>query len=114
MNRLFEIVYILLKKKCITATELAEKFEVSVRTIYRDLDALSLAGVPIYTKKGRNGGIYLLDNYVFDRSLVSKEEQKDILAALESMEEVEKGSAEAILSKLSSFFQVGQIGRAHV
>lgn len=108
MNRLFEILYILLQKRCVTAKELAERFEVSIRTIYRDIDALSLAGVPVYTKKGRNGGIYLLDNYVFDKSLVSKSEQRDILAALESMAEVEKGSTDAILSKLRSIFQMGQ------
>lgn len=108
MNRLFEILYILLQKRCVTAKELAERFEVSIRTIYRDIDALSLAGVPVYTKKGRYGGIYLLDNYVFDKSLVSKTEQRDILAALESMAEVEKGSTDAILSKLRSIFQMGQ------
>ncbi|WP_455715855.1 helix-turn-helix transcriptional regulator [Anaerosporobacter sp.] len=108
MNRLFEILYILLQKRCITAKELADRFEVSVRTIYRDIDALSFAGVPVYTKKGRYGGIYLLDNYVFDKSLVSKSEQRDILAALESMAEVEKGSTDEILSKLRNIFQMGQ------
>jgi len=57
MNRLIEILYILLQKKSITAKELAERFEVSVRTIYRDIDALSLAGVPVYARKGRYGSI---------------------------------------------------------
>jgi predicted DNA-binding transcriptional regulator YafY len=108
MNRLFEILYILLQKRCITAKELAERFEVSVRTIYRDIDALSLAGVPVYTKKGRQGGISLLDNYVFDKSLISETEQRDILAALGSMAELEKGSTDATLSKLCSVFQMGQ------
>ncbi len=108
MNRLFEILYILLQKRSITAKELAERFEVSVRTIYRDIDALSLAGVPVYAKKGRYGGICLLDNFILDKSIVSETEQRDILAALESMAEVEKGSTDAILSKLSSIFQMGQ------
>lgn len=108
MNRLFEILYILLQKRSITAKELAERFEVSVRTIYRDIDALSFAGVPVYARKGRYGGISLLDNFILDKSLVSKTEQRDILAALESMAEVEKGSTDAILSKLSSIFQMGQ------
>lgn len=108
MNRLFEILYILLQKKSITAKELAERFEVSVRTIYRDIDSLSLAGVPVYARKGRYGGISLLDNFILDKSLVSETEQRDILAALESMAEVEKGSTDAILSKLSSIFQMGQ------
>lgn len=108
MNRLFEILYILLQKRSITAKELAERFEVSIRTIYRDIDALSLAGVPVYARKGRYGGICLLDNFILDKSLVSETEQRDILAALESMAEVEKGSTDGILSKLSSIFQMGQ------
>ena len=59
-SRLFKIVYHLLDKGRATAPELAEKFEVSVRTIYRDIDALSGAGIPIYAEAGRNGGIYLI------------------------------------------------------
>lgn len=49
VNRLFRIVYLLMEKKCITAKELANRLEVSERTIYRDLDKLSLAGIPVYT-----------------------------------------------------------------
>lgn len=52
-GRLFKIVYHLLDKGRATAPELAEKFEVSVRTIYRDLDAISAAGIPIYTVQER-------------------------------------------------------------
>lgn len=52
-NRLFEIVYILLQKKKITAKELAEKFEVSTRTIYRDIEVLSRANIPVYMAKGK-------------------------------------------------------------
>ncbi len=57
-SRLFKIVYHLLDKGQATAPELAEKFEVSVRTIYRDIDALSGAGIPVYAETGRNGGIH--------------------------------------------------------
>lgn len=59
-GRLFKIVYHLLDKGRATAPELAEKFEVSVRTIYRDLDAISAAGIPIYTVQGKGGGIFIL------------------------------------------------------
>lgn len=52
VNRLFEIIYVLLNKKVVTAKELAERFEVSQRTIYRDVDVLSLAGIPVYTEAG--------------------------------------------------------------
>lgn len=67
-SRLFRILYYLLDKGHATAPELAEKFEVSVRTIYRDVDAISSAGIPIYVTTGRNGGIRFLDDYVLDKS----------------------------------------------
>jgi predicted DNA-binding transcriptional regulator YafY len=59
-NRLLEITLILLNKSIVTAKELAARFEVSTRTIYQDIDELSAAGVPVYTNKGRGGGISLL------------------------------------------------------
>lgn len=67
-NRLFKIVYFILEKGRVTAPELAEKFEVSVRTVYRDIDVISSAGIPIYVTAGRNGGIQILDNYVLDKA----------------------------------------------
>ena len=60
INRLFEIVYILLEKQTVTASELSQRFEVSARTIYRDVETLSQAGIPIYMSKGKGGGISLL------------------------------------------------------
>ena len=69
-SRLFKIVYRLLENGKSTAPELAEKFEVSIRTIYRDLDAISATGIPIYATQGR-GGISLLDDYVLEKSLFS-------------------------------------------
>lgn len=61
ISRHFEVVYRLLHKKAITAGELARHFEVSTRTIYRDIDVLSAAGIPVYSSKGRGGGISLLE-----------------------------------------------------
>ena len=66
-SRLFKILYHLLNKGHATAPELAKKFEVSVRTIYRDVDALSHAGIPIYAEAGRNGGIHLMENFVLNQ-----------------------------------------------
>lgn len=106
MKRLFEIVYLLSEKRCIKAVELAEHFEVSVRTIYRDVEMLSMAGIPIYTKKGKYGGIAILDNFVFEKSIVSKEEQLEILTALQSVQEVEKSKINDLLVKLSGQFQI--------
>ena len=73
LQRLFEIVYLLLYRKKVTAKELAERFEVSTRTIYRDIDTLSAAGIPIYTNKGKDGGIFLMEHFILNRALLSEE-----------------------------------------
>lgn len=105
-SRLFKIVYYLLEKGRATAPELAEKFEVSVRTIYRDIDVLSSTGIPVYVTTGRNGGIHILDHYVLDRSLFSAREKQDILAALQSVSVVNGTVEEEIMTKLSALFHV--------
>ena len=66
-GRLFEILYLLVEKRSLTAGELARRLEVSERTIYRDVDALSAAGIPVYAQKGQGGGIRLLDQFVLDK-----------------------------------------------
>lgn len=88
----------------VTAAELAAEFEVSPRTIYRDLDALSQAGIPIYTCQGRNGGIKLVDSFVLNKSLLSQEEQNEILTALHGLKAVQYPEAEKVLTKLSAVF----------
>lgn len=102
-NRLFEIIYILMQNKKVTAKELANKFEVSTRTIYRDIEALSSANVPIYASKGKDGGICLLDEYVLNKSILSEEEQTQILFALQGMKKVSREEKD-ILEKLSILF----------
>ena len=104
INRLFEIIYILLSKKFTTAKELAERFEVSVRTIYRDIDTLSSAGIPIYASQGKGGGISLLDDYVLDKSVLSEREQNEILYALQSLVIAQAPETDSVLAKLSSLF----------
>lgn len=103
-NRLFEIIYILLQKKKVTAKELADKFEVSTRTIYRDIEALSGANIPIYASKGKDGGIGILDEYVLNKSILSEEEQNQILFALQGMKKVRGKDEKDILEKLSTLF----------
>ncbi len=98
INRLFEIIYILLSKKSITAKELAERFEVSVRTIYRDIDTLSSAGIPIYASQGKGGGISLLDDYVLNKSVLSEREQKrDIVRIARSVNNAGSGDGKRYL-----------------
>lgn len=105
INRLFEIVYILLEKKTVTAKELAERFEVSIRTIYRDIDILSAANIPIYTNQGKGGGICLLDDFVLNKSILSEEEQNQILFALQSMEKISCQNEKKLLEKMSTIFR---------
>lgn len=104
ISRLFEIVYILLDKKIVTAEELAQKFEVSKRTIYRDIDTLCSSGIPIYTNKGKGGGISIVESFVLNKSLLSENEQNEILIGLQSLNVTNYISTDNILSKLSNLF----------
>lgn len=106
-SRLFRILYYLLDKGHATAPELAEKFEVSVRTIYRDVDAISSAGIPIYVTTGRNGGIQFLDDYVLNKSFFSDSERLEILSSLQSLSAVQYPEVDTVLKKLGAIFQVG-------
>lgn len=104
-SRLFKILYHLLDKGQATAPELAEKFEVSPRTIYRDIDALSSAGIPVYAEAGRNGGIHLMNDFVLDKAVLSEEEKQEILTALQSINST-KTSSRQTLQKLSAVFNI--------
>ena len=104
INRLFEIVYLLMERESVTAGELAEHFEVSVRTIYRDIDTLSGAGIPIYTGRGRNGGIRLMERFTLNKSLLSEKEQGEILASLQGLNAIRMPDVEPVLRKLAALF----------
>lgn len=99
------MVYILFEKKKVTARELADYFEVSQRTIYRDVEALSSAGIPIYAEKGKGGGIRLLDNYVIKKSLLSEKEQVNLLASLQGMKALNGPEVDPVLRKLATLFE---------
>ncbi|GAA0084602.1 YafY family protein [Clostridium sp. CTA-7] len=103
INRLFEILYILLDKKNITAKELSEHFEVSQRTIYRDIEKLSQSGIPIYMSKGKGGGISLLSNFVLNKAILSEEEKREIIAAMQGLSAINENEFNGALSKLSTF-----------
>jgi predicted DNA-binding transcriptional regulator YafY len=104
ISRLFEIVYTLLGKKTATAKELAVRFGVSTRTIYRDVDMLSGAGIPIYMSQGKGGGISLLDNYTLHKTMLSEGEQNEVLTALSALRSVNHTESQDALSKLSAIF----------
>jgi predicted DNA-binding transcriptional regulator YafY len=85
-----------------TSNELAEHFEVSKRTILRDIETLSMAGIPIYTTQGKGGGISIQERFLLNKAVISEDEQKQILFALQSMKNIE---TENILSRLQNLFQ---------
>ena len=105
VTRQFQMVYLLLEKGRMTAGELAQRLEVSQRTVLRDVDALSAAGVPVYTTQGTGGGVSLLPGYVLDRAAFTDEEQRQLLLALQSLPGQEGAQA---LTKLSALFRRGQ------
>lgn len=101
-------MYYLLDKGTVTAPELAKKFEVSVRTIYRDIDMLSGAGIPVYTTTGHGGGIHLFDNFVLKKSLLSEQEMQDILIGVQSLSAVQYPDTDGVMSKLKATFQIAE------
>jgi predicted DNA-binding transcriptional regulator YafY len=102
IDRLIGMLTLLLQKDWVTAPELAEKFEVSRRTINRDIEDLGKAGIPIVTRQGSGGGISIMEDFKLDRMLLSKRDLKDILAGLRSLDSV-NGSLhyEQLMEKLS-------------
>ena len=104
-ERLFEIIFILLNQKRTTAQELAKKFAVSIRTVYRDIDILSCAGIPVYTVQGTGGGIFIDEAYTINKSIVTQEEQDKILLALQCLSPIDEVHTESILNRLSAVFQ---------
>ena len=100
-KRLFEIMYTLINKKSVPAKELAAQFGVSSRTIYRDIDTLSIAGIPVYAERGKGGGISLLPNFVLNKSLLSEREQNEILTALHGLSKIK---SDHVLHKMSAIF----------
>ena len=88
IDRLIGILSVLLQKDKITAKELASKFEVSRRTILRDIDTLSMAGIPILSEQGQGGGISIMDGYRIDRTVLSSEDMKTILTGLQGLDSV--------------------------
>ena len=104
INRLFEMLHMMLNKKNITAKELSEYFEVSVRTVYRDIETLASAGIPVYSLRGKNGGIRLLEGYTLNKSLISQDEQNEIMYALQSLKAANYLESEGTLKKLSLIF----------
>ncbi len=124
IDRLISILSVLLQEEKTTAPELAKRFEVSRRTINRDIEDLCKAGIPIMTVQGSGGGISIVDGYRMDRTILTSRDMQMILAGLRSldsvsgssyygqlMEKIQAGSSEfitgrdSILIDLSSWYR---------
>ncbi len=88
IDRLIGILSVLLQQDMVTAPCLAERFEVSRRTINRDIEDLCRAGIPIVTMPGAGGGISIMENYKVDRTVFTTREMQDILAGLRSLDSI--------------------------
>ncbi len=103
IDRLIGILSILLQKDKVTAAELAEKFEVSRRTIIRDIEDINMAGIPIVTYQGNGGGISIMEGFRFDRTLITSEEMKAIMSGLNSLDSIsENNRYKQLMEKLSA------------
>lgn len=103
IDRVIGILSILLQREKVTASELAEKFEVSRRTVIRDIEETNKAGIPIVTFQGQGGGISVMDGFRLDRTLLSNDDMKAILAGLKSLDSVSDTKRyRQLMSKLSA------------
>ena len=104
IDRLIQIVFLLLSHENITAKQLAGELGVSTRTIYRDVNILSIAGIPILSRKGYRGGLSLLQGFSLDKSYFTQEEQKNIVQALQILKSSNYPDAEKALNKVAGLF----------
>ncbi|HBK68371.1 MAG TPA: YafY family transcriptional regulator, partial [Firmicutes bacterium] len=110
LDRLLSILMLLLRKDRVQAKELAEKFEVSTRTILRDIDAINLAGIPIVTYQGVNGGIGIAEGYRLDRSILTSDEMVSIITSLKGMARlIPESQHEILLEKLKNILNLSQL-----
>ena len=102
IDRMIGILAILLQQEKATAPYLAEKFEVSRRTISRDVEELCRAGIPLRTRQGANGGISIMEGYKIDSTLLTRSDMQAILEGLRSLDSVSGTSRYAqLMEKLS-------------
>ena len=114
LERLMTITILLLNRKRIQAQELADKLEVSLRTIYRDLDSLGQAGIPIVSYTGTEGGYEIMDSFRLDRQLLSLEELSTLFAALRGLESTkvyDRHNMDRLLGKVGAMVAQAEQGR---
>lgn len=108
IERLVHMVFYIVNHGHVTTKELADFFNVSTRTIYRDINTLTIAGIPVISTKGTGGGISMIDGYTIDKSVLSQEEQQSIYQGLQILQAAKYPNAEMALSKIGSIFRNAQ------
>lgn len=109
VDRLVSIILLLLEKERISAQELADMFEVSPRTIYRDIDAINLAGIPVHATPGAGGGFEIMKQYKIDRKVFTTTDLSIILMGLSSLSNMMRGDELVnALAKVKSFIPAEQ------
>jgi predicted DNA-binding transcriptional regulator YafY len=109
IDRLLAMTVMMLNRERVSARELAEKFEISVRSVYRDLDAMGLAGIPVLSYAGHGGGFGLQENYKIDRRLLSAADINAILVSLASIRRsLPQADLDATMEKIASLLPESQ------
>ncbi len=99
LDRLIGILTVLQQKGKVTAPYLAEKFEVSRRTVSRDIEAICRAGIPIVTEQGKGGGIYIMEGFSLDTTVFTEEELQSVFTGLKTLDSVSKSPKAALLAE---------------
>lgn len=102
IDQLFEFVYILIDKKQVTAKDMAKRFGVSTRTVFRWMEALSVSGVPVYSLKGRGGGIAISEKFAMDKTVLSEDERLAIVSSVKALNNLSGNPASLVNANLKA------------
>lgn len=113
LDRLLGITLELMAKNRVTATELAAKFEVSVRTVYRDIELINQAGIPVASYSGADGGFELMNGFILTKQYFSVDDLSVIYTLLKAMEGAMGGAVKSAMRKLASLHPALANGGSH-
>lgn len=109
-DRMLAIIMLLLNRKRVSATELAERFEISLRTVYRDLETIGQAGIPIISYPGAGGGYEIMEWFRIDKQIVTLDELTSIVSALKGVQSsLNDPQLESLLNKVGALIARGDI-----
>ncbi|KKO54124.1 helix-turn-helix transcriptional regulator [Paenibacillus sp. DMB20] len=113
LDRLLAITVLLLNRGRVSAKELSERFEVTSKTIYRDMDTLNQAGIPIIAYQGVSGGFEIMESFMIDRHWLSVEEMRSLVTAVKGINNAMGDmETEALLEKVNNLLQKALQGRS--